>query len=249
MIWTYNGYTSGSNEARITLRGEKLRYPSGGAYAIRKTFTIAGRIQKTSQADMLTAYEALKTALASDAGDFTWKFNDATESGESITSASTYTGIRVTAPEFPVGDGGEMSTYRHYSFQLSYIQLLAGLTGNEHVIVEITEEFSHTNPTAAGDGVYIPQANRAAQYQDTYPSGLHTVEQTGEVIGLFGYLPDTAVPSPFVTSTPPYFPGRTRIRKLRPRSRVDGRRTEFPTAYSYFFQSASPMTVPEPTNT
>lgn len=239
MYWSYNGYTSDTDEARITLRYEPLRDRRYVVYAIRKIFDISGRIQRDTNADMLTRYEALKTALATDGGDFAWKFADTTESGESQSNAGAFGGIRVMPLAFPKGDGAEMSTFRHYSFQLEFVVLASGLAGNP--IVEIKERFSHLNPTASGGGVFIPQANRAFQYQSTYPSGIHAIQQSGSITCLFGYPPQANIPGPIYTSTPPYLKDLTRIEPVDPSVRVNGVLTEYTVNFSYFFQNSAAM--------
>lgn len=243
MIWTYNGYTSTLHEARITIpASELLRTKYGVVYAIRKQIEIEGRIVASSRTNMLTTVSNLKTACSADFGDFTWRYGDTTESGESILNSNTLGGIKAGPLSFPEGDGGEMSTYRHYRFSLSFVQPVSGV-GN--VVVEFSETVEHENPEAVGDFDFIPLADQPWQLQLLYPFGVHRMTQQGTIVGLYGYV---APPPPIYTSSPPYKPALTRRSRGSARVYEGGVRMEFPLTYSYSFASNSPM-LPEATPT
>lgn len=232
----YGSYTHDLEEASVVIDKDVDWNDEGVAETITETWNITGILQADSFAALTTAIAALEAAyllpnkdliLTSSAGATAHKLR-----------FSDWDSIRPSGISYPVGNGGEYTTWRTYSTRVTAVKKPNANQGGDR-IVEYSETIEITG-NGGPDWVFQPVISGnwpSANLTDRTPV---FITQSGEAVGLDDYIYGI-----------PIFPAneigkqrRTRRGTARKRKPVP---SEFPSSwqYSYQFMGGVPS-VPNP---
>ena len=137
MIFAYGSYAHPIDEVALVVSREALKNAAGEIYAHHTRFDVTGFLQvdegaseAITKASMTAAIAALETAYKQPNRDAKLLLNDgSTSSAHVILASQTLGGVRIAKPvSFPVGDGGEYSTYRRFTVALEADVLANAMT-------------------------------------------------------------------------------------------------------------------------
>jgi len=119
MYFKYGNYQHDSRECSISIRKEAILAPSGVQFATRERWTISGRIHSTNTQAVDTAVRSLVSAYSQNYKDAGFYMSNGLSTAHTLINAKTLYGVKVVMPpSFPIGEGGEYSTYRNYTLEL-----------------------------------------------------------------------------------------------------------------------------------
>ena len=238
MYLSVGGYNHALGEVGISI-AKTVNRVNGTPRATIERWTISGRtqidavgVQATDQAAVSTALTNLMNAYV-DGVDFVLKFDDGTASVHKLISANAVGGTRiVTPPEFPIGTGAEYSTFRNWQAVVE-----AEYLDPSTVLVDWNETISFSGGGPVD--VFLPTLNGPPVKQTAMQQSTYKATQSGSAVGLLGYP----------TAPAPLWPADEHrwMRQIQPGTpRRTGRPglavyTDFPIAWSYTFESVSPM--------
>lgn len=217
-----------------------LRTPRGQRYAQRKTIDVEGCIFGDDQSTLITNISALISLLSSDGFDFSYQFNDGTNTPDMTVLNSQCIGNTrvVNMPALDPRNMGEYSTYWDYKFSIEADVAESGLSIN--TIYSFRESITVNNGAGQPQTGFLPQTNNPYQAQQNRRFSQVTATQEGEVCGLLKYLPQYAQrarwPQWLVND-----PGGNGITQESPRQAETGRYLVWPISWRYSFESNQPL--------
>jgi len=146
MYLKYGTYTHDANEGAISITRPVKTNERGNTESVIERWEIDGTLQAASVAALTTAILALEAAYATDGNNVVLLDSDGvTETAHKITSANTTSGVRVVErPHYPVGTGGEYTTYRNYKIVLEAETQVAASGGQSNALVRYQETITFT---------------------------------------------------------------------------------------------------------
>ncbi len=235
MILKYGNYAHQQNEVKLDSIQRSAVRSSGFVRSITETWTISGRIQADTQADLTTALLALESAYYLDGGDLIFYLDDGTtETAHSLKGANTYGGVRVVSPvSYPNGDSAEYSTFRNYS-----ITLEADLIVTAANLIDYSETLQFKG-TGGPEITWVETINTDPVPQMIRPRTVCFCTQSGQLTSASaGYRPP-----------PPRFPEYELVKERSisygtPKRIGAGGQlqfTDFPISWSYSFAAGQPF--------
>lgn len=236
MYLRYGSYTHAQHEAAITIVTDVTRDEFDLPLRATERWSIRGELHGDDQTALLAAMAALEAAYSEDGNDITLLCDDASTVAHRIVSSDTDTGVMVTRrPSYPIGVGAELSTYRTYEIQ---VEASYDVREDNGAILSYTEtlRFSGGGPRH----VLHELRNGVPQLQQVSQATVYTATQSGEALGFNDY----------VTAPPPYWGApifdqpNSSVAYGTPKRKGNGRDVvfrEYPTSWTYQFQSASPL--------
>lgn len=245
MIFQYGSYSHPIDEVALVVTREALRNAAGEIYAHHTRFDLTGFLQvdegateAITQASMTAAIQALETAYRQPNRDARLLLNDgSTSSAHTLLAAQTLGGVRIAKPvSFPVGDGGEYSTFRRFT-----VSLEADVVANSMTTMLV--EFSEVLRVSGNGGprrVVIETRYGPPVEQIVSQRTPVLATQSGRAVGLLSY--PTAPPPLW----PKYIDGtRTDIQEESPQRVGPAGSTNpfinFPLTWTYQFISPGPL--------
>ncbi len=231
MYLKYGSFSHVQNDPTVEIHSRTNMSPRGFIASITYQWNIRGILQGADSTAILAAMVALEAAYVNNNGqDLILYYDDQATIAHRLLNAGSLGGTRiVSGPDYPVGDGAELGTFRTYEItvEADYPNVqqniiawddsltLEGLGGPRYVFLECLEG--------------VPQQQIVRQ-QTTYRA-----QQAGRAVGLFAY----------VNAAPPVFPGAllpeaAKVTRRAPQRRLNSF-TEFVTEWSYEFESTSPL--------
>lgn len=117
----FGSYQHEANECAVVIARESVQSPDGVQSAIRERWSISGRLQKDTQAELTTAIRALEAAYSTGNKDVGLHLSTGAATAHGVLNRQTVRGTRVTQPpSFPEGAGAEYSTFRNYTIGLEW---------------------------------------------------------------------------------------------------------------------------------
>ena len=236
MQFRYGNYTHAANEATVTRTIRPVYSPRGAVRFHRNVVTISGQLQAADQASLTTALAALEAAYAVNGQDFVLLDNTSTATVIGLDSANTHGGVRVTAFDYPQGDGAVYATHMPYHITLEADVIPA--TGPGLRLFRESLEFIGTGgPTR----IFLPVLNGPPQEQILRQQSTQRCIQTGEAVSDLGYV---SLPAPLFPTLEHV--DQRRIRKTGPDvtgGTLDGYRI----AWTYFFEGLTDQSAAVPT--
>lgn len=170
MNLVYGSYQHDVGDADVKIIREGLVSELGRMYAIRERWQISGRLHANDVASVNTAVSLLMAAYAIDNQDI--YING---SSHIMRSSDTINGTRVVMPpHFPVGNGGENTTFRSYQLvvegEFAYV-------GNS-VLLSYAESLAFQGTTGPSWG-FLETLNGPPQQQIFQQQTVATCRQTG----------------------------------------------------------------------
>lgn len=115
----YGNYEHALADAAVSIQRFGVPDDTGTIYANREVWTVQGRLEADTQAELTTAIESLENAYAVQAGEIALRFEGGTETAHKMNVSNMLTPIQVSqAPSYPIGTGAEYSTFRNYTIQV-----------------------------------------------------------------------------------------------------------------------------------
>ena len=167
--------------SRIAPARELLRNTAGIGTGFKWTYPVWCNFKVTSEADCKTKMDAVEAALQLENQDLNFYMNDnATKTTNSVTSASTLSGVRCVRMKWDDSPGGQFQTWRGFEATFEW-ETLFTLTGS--FLTDFSETITIDNPpsrfvvTEAVNGV-TPIARTTVLYPKS------TGVQFGYAVGL-----------------------------------------------------------------
>lgn len=111
----YGSYNHAAGECIVSISRVERANESGLSYGYTETWTIDGMLVGSSQADLTTKIQALEAAYASGGFDLTLVDDLGNDTPHKMVSANAIEGVKVVKPSYPMGEGAEYTTFRHYT--------------------------------------------------------------------------------------------------------------------------------------
>lgn len=233
-------YQHADHECSIVITRDFKQGEDGYRTGYKESWNIAGVLFGADQAAVSAAIDALAAAYASDGQDLVLYLNDGTTaSSHALTSANTTGGVRITRLAFPVGAGGEYSTYRTYE-----ITAEADVISTTDATQELLSWVETINITGTGgpETVYVPVLEGEWPAQLLYTNTPVRAVQSGQATGRTRY------PLPPGPLWPEYLKPRESTGPLGNRTLPKRRGpvgsavyTEWETSWSYAFEAPVPL--------
>lgn len=224
-------YSHAIGEVGLSI-SKQVERVNGVPRATIERWTISGRLQADDQAGVSAAIQQTLAAYV-DGVDFTFFFDDGSESAHKLTSANCVGGTRIIVPpSFPEGRGAEYSTYRNWQAVV------------EAETLEFASAIVSWNETISFEGggpeyVFLPVLNGPPIKQLARQQTSYRAVQQGDAVGLHGYP----------TAPAPFWPAdeHLHLRQIVPGSpKKTGRPphmtyTDYPIRWTYVFEAAGPF--------
>lgn len=234
MILKYGAYTHANNEVAYTITRHALKTQGGIFYAYEEQWSCTGILHSPdgTQNGLTNAIIALTNAYSVDGYDLVHYLDDGvTPTAHQLISVACNGGTRVLqAPQFPIGTGGEYTTYRNYSFTIAGEVPLT----SSNVLTKYEEKIS-VKGTGGPVQVWIPVAEGPWIRQQTSTASTFQIQQTGHATGLYAYPPfnDPIWPDAEIVQQRQQEQGNAEAR--------NGRFYNFPASWSYTFESSGQL--------
>jgi hypothetical protein len=231
----YGGYWFPANAVVMTTAVTAAVTPANRVYAEDHVWDFQGTLfgapglqGAALQRNLIAQQALLQRALGLQNRDVVLYADDGTVARQ-LPNATSTTGVRVTGPWFPQGNGAQFAGYLDFAFRAEAQYAVAG--GQRFLLsFRETVNFEGGGPLFA----HLQPVNDLPQKQMIYQATPYRATQEGEASGVGGY--------PFVP--PPLWPGAL---KKAPRSgrtspRWVGRTwLEYPVSWGYEYESATPL--------
>ncbi len=233
MFLKYGNYQHADNEASVVISKEGLFTSAGMPQGVRERWTINGRLQASSQAQLTATIAALAAAYSVQGQDVAFYLDNGQPTSHAIPSAATNGGVRVVVPpSFPEGRGAEYSTFRNYTIVLEaeWLDPNATLLSWHEVL-----SFQGGGPQFG----YLEPINGLPQKQLLKQFTTFRATQAGEAVGYWSY------PAPAA----PLWPAAEHLGVREIRYELPHRMgppgapvyTQFKVSWSYQFEDAGPL--------
>lgn len=228
----YGTYTHAENECELSIARQAV-IERGVTVRIRETWTINGFVNITGVETLDTLSGRITeriNAYANDGGDLKL-LNAGLVTAHQLLSADCIGGTRVVQrPSFPKGDGTEYATMRTFTAVVEG-EYLAPAGATALVEFQETLEFSGGGPR----WVMIETRRGQPQRQDTSEATSYRVRQSGRAVGHAAW---PTIPGP---KFPQHEHREQRVTTAGSPEGMGGAFINWPVAWSYVFESASPL--------
>lgn len=228
----YGSYTHAEGEVAIARQLEPVRDQSGTLRATVHRYNLQGVLTADSESAMDTAVSNLIAAYV-DGSDLALLFTVGGNTQLALASSDCIGGTRVTRPpEFPDMRGAGYTAYLPYAITVEG-EIAASSSADTVGLLSYSEtvQYSGGGPRYA----HRETLQGAPIKQQVRRQTINRMTQSGEAVGYIGY------PTP----PPPLFAGALvespQITLVSPRWRGGRGYTEYRVAWSYVFESASPL--------
>lgn len=230
MILKYGSYIHADAECAVVITKRPEYSPRGVRKSVRETWTIAGVMQANSQSELTAALAALRSAYNVNGQDVGLYLGDGTTlSNHFMNSGNALGGVRVTAFDFPKGEGAEYSTFRSYS-----ITLEADFPDTFPNLLDYHEAISFKG-TGGRRKVFLETLDGPPQMQIAAQRTTYKATQKGKAVGAGTWPAPSAPLWPFAE-----LEDHRTIDYDTPR--VAGRHvTELAVSWNYAFESVTPL--------
>ncbi|OHB81789.1 MAG: hypothetical protein A2W31_06590 [Planctomycetes bacterium RBG_16_64_10] len=235
----YGSHAHDSGECAVQWSADPI-ITNGTRTGVKYIVDVRGRLHGDTQAALTTAIAALESAYDQDNKDIGLLFSDGTRTAHYLSARSCRGGTRVTRLSYPLGDGGQYSTYRDYQIT---VEAEVAAEDDESGILEWSETV-----TQIGGGRqygFLETLNGAPQEQILKQQTVYRATQQGEAVGAKKYPP----PAPPIWASR-FCNDRSQVSHTSPRKvgTLKGEEyTEYRTSWSYVFESAEPLSgLPTP---
>lgn len=230
----YGSYSHESGECAVQWSADPI-VKNGTRTGVMYTIDIRGRLHGDTQAALSAAIMAMERAYAEDNRDIGLVYSDGTRTAHYLSARSCRGGVRVVrGPSYPVGDGGQYSTYRDYTIT---VEAEVSVDEDESGILEWAETV-----TEIGGGRqygFLETLNGEPQEQILKQQTVYRATQVGEAVGAKSYPPP---PPPIWASR--FCHDKSSVARTSPRKvgTLKGEEyTEYRTSWNYVFESATPL--------
>ncbi len=114
----YGDHTHELADAAVVISRQNTHSENNKRTGYIETWTIDGFLQASSQPEIGTTIDTLKTAYDEDNKTAVLLFEDDTETVHKLDTTESLSGVRVRLFDFPEGRGAELSTFRSYRIVL-----------------------------------------------------------------------------------------------------------------------------------
>ncbi len=227
MYLRYGSDTRSQHEATVVISVQPNRSARGFIQFTRQTWQITGVLQGDTQALVIAAISTLESAYGADGFNVYLLLDDQSTVAHQLLTANAMGGVQVVSgPSYPVGDGAELSTFRHYTLTLQ--------ADYQNTGVELLDFENKVIQTGNGGPslVFLETLEGIPQQQIGRQRTTYKATQTGYALGR------SLWPAP----APPQFPNALlndsiSVAYTTPKQ-VQNQATEYRTEWSYQFESA-----------
>jgi hypothetical protein len=115
----YGNYPHELADAAVSIQRVGVPNEAGQIFATREVWTIQGRLEADTQAELGTKIAALEDAYKRQASKVALKFEGGADTAHVMNIQNMLSPITVTQqPSYPVGAGAEYTTFRNYTIQV-----------------------------------------------------------------------------------------------------------------------------------
>lgn len=227
MILRYGSYSHADGEISLSISQTPTYTSTGLRKGYVSRWSIRGILHGADAAAVASAIASLEAAYGSDGYDLVLYASDGSTVRHAMRNNASPSGVRITALNYPEGDGAEYTTYRTYTIEAEAEYL--GFLG--------LDSYSETYDFSGGGESWVlietitgPPIRQTVRQQTPY-----RCQQSGTAVGI-GSRP---------TVPPPVFPAAEHVDQRRisyqtPQYLRNGN-TMYPVTWSYSFESASPL--------
>ena len=189
----YGSYTHALDEAAIVITKDKITDSTNRIIGYKEFWRITGQLMADSVSEITTAIAALETAYVKNNQDLILLDNSLANTAHRLISADSYSGVMVRKLTYPVGTGGEYTTYRTFGIEAEADFSISGIDQNT---IESSSEVVAWRGTGGPRKVVretrtgMPVVQTVSQRTPIY------VTQSGSVVGHLRHVPPN----------PPLFP-------------------------------------------
>lgn len=179
-VYFKNNPLFAANGASVTGETNLVRAGTGRPLRYEMLLKVRGYIDGTSQSDLTTRENNLRTLLINSYGDLELRQDSGAKSGLALANATSISGVVITSgPTFAEAEGAEYVTRRTVDFT-GVAQFV--IRGSEPAIVEWEEVFAFTGTCGPVTG-WRPNLIGPWVQQQIYPSSTMKVTHTGRAVG------------------------------------------------------------------
>lgn len=220
-------------EAELVPLAESNQDSLGNLIGIRKRYTIRGMLQADSPTQLTTRILALEAAYSISGGKL------GLYHAPGVPTAHVIQDVRIVRPpSYPIGIGGEYTTYRTYEIEVEAgVPAIVDGGGGQQQLLSFQESFQQVG--GGPQFAYLPLLSGAPQRQIIRQQTPYRAVQVGRAAGTGGYPP---FPSPQWPSQE-HIDQRMQSRQ-RPLLNPNTSQTEYVIDWAYHYESETQFTLP-----
>ena len=180
----YGSYQHELSDAAVSIQRVGVPNEAGQIFATRDVWSIQGRLEGTTQADLTTKINALESAYNQQASKVSLKFEGGADTAHVMDIQNMLSPIQVTQmPSYPIGAGAEYTTFRNYTIQVEGL-VKTGLAQSSLIFYRENVQTSGGFPR----DVLVTTLNTPPIRQRIADFTPFIVRQTGRAISLVGWV-------------------------------------------------------------